>query len=141
MGFPADIDIFCLCSIVVEKSLFFQRRSAMKKKVLVVSQKGTLVSFAVIRKDAEIIEVSHLGALAVFTEEVPSIIVVDDYTESGSLALGFQTYHEIKERLLPWQRLVRMGTRKYAHADYIRHPDAGEEANRFFKTVESLIAA
>lgn len=113
----------------------------MKKKVLVVSQKGTLVDLAVIRKDAEIIETTHLGALESFKEKVPSIIIVDDYTESGSLALGFQTYHEIRERLLPWQTLVRMGREDYPYADYIKHPNAGDKANQFFTIVESLIAA
>lgn len=121
----------------------------MKKKVLVVSDKkadeALLFVLRGVSEGTEILSVSHARVFTMLESEVPQIIIVDDYTEKGSLARGFQAYHEIKERLLPWQTLVRMGRENYSHRDYIKHPKKGsvstQERDLFRNTIRSLLTA
>lgn len=120
----------------------------MKKRVLIVSNHvAEEVLLFVLRRsseDAEILFASHVRALAMLESEVPEIIIIDDYTEKGSLARSFQAYHEIKERLFPWQVLLRMGRESYQHRDYIKLPLGSasiKERNRFRITIKSLLAA
>lgn len=120
----------------------------MKKKVLIVSdQKADEVLLFILRgvSDAEVVSAPHAQAFAMLGRGIPQVIIVDDYTENGSLARGFQAYHEIKERLLPWQTLVRMGCGDYSYPDYIKRPAKGsastEERDRFRNTIKSLVDA
>jgi len=120
----------------------------MKKKVLIVSdQKADEVLLFILRgvSDAEVVSAPHAQVFAMLGREVPQIIIIDDYTENGSLARGFQAYQEIKERLLPWQTLVRMGRGDYPYRDYIKRPAKGsvstEERDRFRSMIKSLVAA
>lgn len=119
----------------------------MKKKVLVVSEKGMFAALwinDVSGTNMDIVASLHVAALAALEEGVPQIIIVDDYNENGSLVKGFQTYHEIKERLRPWQVLVRMGNEDYTYPDYIRLPHLVvpmiDGIERFEKTIRSLLA-
>lgn len=74
------------------------------------------------RDDIDCVASPPDNAFDVFASYLPHAIIVCDYTESGSLAKGFRMYHEIKERIMVWQRIIRVGFEPYGHMDYIMYP-------------------
>lgn len=117
----------------------------MERKVLVVSQNGINAELLLAIQSADGVEIltgSRLDAVSIMEHEVPQVIIVDDYTERESLVKSFQTFREIKERLFPWQMLVRTGRDAYKHRDYIKLPNGSPgERDKFRRTIRSLIAA
>lgn len=118
----------------------------MKKKVVIVSPTGEIPAMLLIAIQSvggvDVTAVPFRDALDVVEHEVPHVIIVDDYTERESLVKSFQTFLEIKERLFPWQMLVRTGRDAYAYRDYIKRPNGSPgEKDKFRRTIRSLIAA
>lgn len=114
-----------------------------KKKVLIVSQKTNinLLTVIAVREGAEVITASHVQGFDVFEREIPQIIIICEYAEKEGFINSVLLYHKIKQHLRPWQTLVRIGPEEYPYADYIQRPASQGKAERFCKTVESLIAA
>lgn len=134
MGFSPTLTFF------VFVVLWWKNRCSFKggymRKILIISEDAAMIElYKRMNPEDEIHVVSHIGALDVFEKEIPEKIIVGDYTENGSLVRGFQTYHEIAQRLKKGQDLIRVGYEKHDHIDYVKLPSYMEKKRRFRKTV------
>lgn len=125
----------------------------MGRKILVVTDEALQNSvaemvaqcLAIDSPDFEFSICSHAGASAVFEKEMPNVAIVCDYTTSGSLVKGFQSYNEIRALAKSWQVVARIGPEKHDHPDHIMYP-SGEvpmvkSEERFRSALRCLFAA